>query len=186
MKKTVLFTIFSLIFLWLVLPSSHFESQVEDFGAVFKLPASIVIVEDEAFEGTSVEKVILPEKLTDVRERAFADNRALTVICIPESVTFIADDAFDGNSNLIIQGLSDSYAAHWANEHNIAFAPTETLPLWIQKVGRLLRVSMIAVLRFNSIDPAAFLWRRRRNMNAERSMRPQDRPELHPIDYRFP
>lgn len=186
MKKTALLILLLFIIIsHLVLPSRLFDGEIMDTGAVFKFPDSLVTIENEAFEGTAVKKAMLADKLKSIGERAFADNYWLDVVCIPESVAFIAGNAFDGTVDLTIQGSPDSYAAHWANEHDIRYVPTEAVPMWIQKIGKILRLSTIAFLPFNSA-PFICIRRRIRNVNADRSMRPQDRPELYPIDFRFP
>ena len=67
-----------------------------------KLPESMQTIEDEAFEGIAANYVVLPNTVTSIGSRAFADCTNLKAIVIPESVTSIADDAFNGCGELMI------------------------------------------------------------------------------------
>ena len=154
--------------------------------SVFTLPALLEKIEDEAFEGTAAKTVILPGELEEIGERTFAQSRTLKTIQIPESVIFIGEHAFEGVSNLTIQGIEGSYAARWAREHKFSFVQNETSLSQIEKVGKVLKNSAFALLMLSCVNPDTSLWRRRRTEILEKSMRPQDRPELYPIDYVFP
>ncbi len=84
------------------------------FASSLDMPEALTIIESEAFyEASSIDKVILAENVTEIRERAFM-NSSLSEILLPESVEFIADDAFDGCDNLVITVYKDSYAHRWA------------------------------------------------------------------------
>lgn len=83
-----------------------------------QLPAALLRIVDEAFMGnTSLENVILPEKLTAIGARAFADCANMETIYIPASVTEIADDAFEGCEALTFKCSWGSYAAVFAAKH---------------------------------------------------------------------
>lgn len=187
MKKATLLLALLFIIISNIYPASLLQKSMADtteYAAV--LPASLITIENEAFEGTAVKVVALSGRLVNIGDRAFADNPSLIKISIPQSVESIADNAFDGSVNLIIHGVADSYVASWADEHNITFAESENTLLWFQKLGKLLRESFIFSFGFNSFCSNAVLWRRRRTETVLRSMRPQDRPELYPINYKFP
>ena len=49
------------------------------------------------------------------------ENISLKKVIIPESVTEIGERAFDGCKNIIIYGYTDSYAETYATENNIPF-----------------------------------------------------------------
>ena len=49
------------------------------------------------------------------------ENTSLKKVIIPESVTEIGERAFDGCKNIIIYGYTDSYAETYATENNIPF-----------------------------------------------------------------
>ena len=94
---------------------------------VMELPANIEIIEEEAFYGTtSIGKVILSNKTSVIRAKAFADS-SISEIVIPNSNTEISETAFDNcNPNLIIRGFKGSNAEVYAISHSFRFAPIET------------------------------------------------------------
>ena len=80
-------------------------------GLTLTLPSALTRVEEEAFFGDhSLSKVVVPEGVTYIGPRAFADCGALTVK-LPDTVAFIADDAFDDTTPTFIAD-EGSYA--WA------------------------------------------------------------------------
>ena len=95
---------------------------------VLTLPAGLKTIEEEAFYGdTSLSEVVLPEGLTTIGSKAFANSR-VKWIYIPASVTSIADDAFEGVWSSAayvypyIKTPTNSYAAQWSAAHNPAYA----------------------------------------------------------------
>ena len=69
----------------------------------FVLPASLAIIEEEAFAGCPFVNVVLDDAIERIDSRAFADCGQLKHICIPGSVSSIADDAFEGCGRLTVQ-----------------------------------------------------------------------------------
>lgn len=88
-----------------------------------KLPESLTIVEDEAFEGTALIKVELPETVEIIGERAFANISSLREISIPIITSYIASTAFEGSNLTVITAPANSYARTFAKEHGIPFSP---------------------------------------------------------------
>lgn len=83
---------------------------------ITELPHSLKIIKEEAFCGdTAFEKVIVPEGVSAIESRAFADS-GLEVIQLPDSLKTISDDAFDGCGDLVISASGSSYACQWARE----------------------------------------------------------------------
>lgn len=77
------------------------------------LPGSLQIIEEEAFCGAdSISEIALPEGLTEIRARAFAES-SLTAINLPSSLTFIADDAFSGCDAVTIAVSAEGPAWDW-------------------------------------------------------------------------
>ena len=185
-KLALLLALLFSISIWFSSASLLREFPEEDIGFAFVLPASLVMIEDEAFEATAAQAVLLTDSLSEIGERAFADSPNLKSVIIPESVVFIGEHAFDGVSDLVLHGEKNSYAARWAEEHNVTFVPAETAAHWIKMLVKLIGGNLFAVLLFCCVDPRVMLRLRRKAASAWRSMRPQDRPELYPIDYRFP
>ena len=88
----------------------------------FKLPASLIIVEEEAFSGCSFRYVKLSENTTTIKGYAFSSCNNLKHIYIPEATTTIATNAFEGSyPNMIIHGRAGSYAETYAAEKGFRF-----------------------------------------------------------------
>lgn len=82
--------------------------------AVLTMPAALKIIDEEAFYGsTSIDKIALPEGVTEIRSRAFA-NSSLAEINLPDSLTYIADDAFDGPDKVSVTANPGTIAYDWA------------------------------------------------------------------------
>lgn len=60
----------------------------------------------EAFEGTEITSVTLPEGIVSLGKRAFAECSKLTTVNLPDSLQSIGQDCFEGCSNLNILDLS--------------------------------------------------------------------------------
>ena len=95
-------------------------------GSGFRLPASLSVIEDEAFEGTAITEVELPETVTAIGERAFANISTLRSIRIPVLTGTIASTAFEGSGNLTIHAAPNSYARKYARAVGIPFVPYAT------------------------------------------------------------
>ena len=63
---------------------------------ILTLPAAVAVIEEEAFAGSAMEEIILPEGCRTIGERAFADCGALRMVYMPDSITDIAGNAFEG------------------------------------------------------------------------------------------
>lgn len=82
-----------------------------------KLPAKLRVIGAESFAGLSgMEHVVLPEGVTKIDSRAFADT-GLTEITLPSSLTYIADDAFENAPLASVNAEVGSYAYSWAVNH---------------------------------------------------------------------
>ena len=86
-------------------------------GADMTPPAGLTTIEESAFEGVAARTVRLPEGVTSIGSRAFADCPNLRHIYIPGSVTKISGDAFDGISELYLYGSRGSAANDYAKDH---------------------------------------------------------------------
>ena len=186
MKKVSAFVLLmALLFSFsLILPPTKNDVNETDFA--FVLPKSLKIIEDEAFERIAAESISFSNSLLSIGERAFANNRYLKIVSIPESVKYIGDHAFDESKDLVIYGLANSYVAEWANEHDISFVSSENVPDYSKERSKTHIAEICILLSFICCDPEMIQRLRKLANNAGRSMRPQDRPELNPIDYRFP
>lgn len=157
------------------------ETGTESQGR-FTLPASLQVVEEDAFSGTAVETAILPEGLLEIDENAF-EGTQLKDVFIPDTTESIADTAFDNIPDLTIHGLDGSYAKEWAEEHHIPFVEdniwnlvTTNNPNPDMQLTLLIRI--FALLLIFTVS--------RRYLDIVVDRRPYDRPEMNAIDYCFP
>ena len=71
--------------------------------SVLTLPSGLQEISDEAFENVGAQLIIVPDGVTSIGERAFADCPNLIAVSLPGNIGSIADSAFDGcNPNLVI------------------------------------------------------------------------------------
>ena len=87
------------------------------------LPASLITIENEAFEGTAITNVVLPESVETIGDYAFANIKTLRNISVPNSTIYIGTNTFKGSSNVTITGTPKGYARAWAYENGIPFSP---------------------------------------------------------------
>lgn len=71
-------------------------------------------IEDNAFRGSAVTSIIVPDTVTEIGWFAFADCLSLTSVTLPASVSSIGYGAFDGCHSLMIYCPQNSYAATYA------------------------------------------------------------------------
>lgn len=87
------------------------------------LPADLEQIEAEAFMGSGAAYVVIPDGVTAIGEKAFANCGNLVYVRIPGSATEIAPDAFDNHAKqLTIYCEKDSAAHRMAAEKKIRYA----------------------------------------------------------------
>ena len=89
----------------------------------FILPASLNLIEKDAFSGCAFRYVKLSENTVEIQKNAFSDCGNLRMIYIPESTRIIDKDAFNNVDHLIMIGKEGSYAETYAKEHGFIFSP---------------------------------------------------------------
>ena len=68
-------------------------------------------------------QVSLPDGVSSIPARAFADCENLCLIVVPKTISFIAEDAFEGSADVAFVCSPDhTYAIEWAAEHLIPAA----------------------------------------------------------------
>ena len=87
--------------------------------SLFVLPDGISVIEEGAFQYTSITSAIIPDGVTRIESSTFANCEQLAEVCIPDSVTYIAENAFSGSPNVTIVCSDGSYAAAWAESHGV-------------------------------------------------------------------
>ena len=101
-------------------------------GVGLTLPAALVAIEEEAFEGIDAARVEITENVVSIGPRAFADCKNLTELVIPATVQIIDDTALEGSENVTIYGESGSEAQRFADANNLPFVPSnEVTPIII-------------------------------------------------------
>lgn len=78
------------------------------------LPSSLTVIEEEAFYGDeALDKVVLPEGLTEIRAGAFIGS-SVTAINLPATLTSIADDALPAPGSVEVTAEEGTWAYRWA------------------------------------------------------------------------
>ena len=155
--------------------------------SVFKLPAALRIVEDEAFSGIAGEVAILQEFVEYIGDGAFADISVLSDVYIPETTRYIADDAFTG-TNTIIHGIDGSFADQWAREHGFRFVHDN---IWIA-IGQSYANGFVEKLRLAQsfmgtvVQTVLLISCLVMSLHKRNRKRTKDYPELYAIDLAFP
>lgn len=139
--------------------NQHIISPINPGVSVLSLPASLMIIDEEAFAETGIKAVALGDKVSYIGAAAFPRD-------------------------ILIYGEEGSYAQQWAEENgycfqsenawNIDYTPLLSLLLLVQAWLFVPAVDTQHEYRFRRVT--AYL----------RDMRPQERKELYPINYRFP
>ncbi len=80
----------------------------------------VVFVGKEAFAGNqTVKKIVVPEGVAELRDRAFADCPNLTEVRIPLSITRMGEDLFAGSDQVTLIVFSGSMGEEYATAHGI-------------------------------------------------------------------
>ena len=77
---------------------------------------------DDAFKGTSIVSVSLPDTLVSIGWFAFSDCSSLKSAIIPKTVTEIGYEAFSNCKRLTIYTNADSYASKYAKSYGISLS----------------------------------------------------------------
>lgn len=155
-------------------------------GNVFLLPASLTSVETEAFSGTPVGTVVFRDKILSIADYAFDNTPNLMDIYIFASTVEIDDHAFPSNGRLTLHAAAGSSAQAWAVRHEVGF---DVCNVWsFRSALDFLWAMQACLVIFGGLGSIREAKRKvcRQLSTAFRSRRPQNRPELNPIDYRFP
>ena len=147
-------------------------------------PSSLEHIADSAFENTALYNLFFKDSLVSIGAKAFAETSQLESLFIPISVIYIAKDAFPDSVTLhVVQG---SFAHSWADNNGYHFIVDYLLP---ENNEQNIFHSELLILMLCFVAIPGFINRLhidRATVWLEKSMRPQDRPELYPINYRFP
>lgn len=178
---TIVISFLLLICIMHVLPPIIKDNQN---GKSATFPVSLQRIEDDAFSGTSFCTLAFQEGLLYIGEHAFWNANSQIDVYIPESTVFIGDNAFPENA--IVHGLGDSYAEKWAKNNQYQFIEES---IWsIQKTPKKIQAEWLLI--WSCLTVPVFRGNKRALLKRayifDKSMRPKDRSELPPIDFKFP
>jgi hypothetical protein len=72
------------------------------------VPKNVRYIAPNAFQGSAVKNIVLPERLNEIGEKAFRNCTSLTEIDIPQGIRFVEEGTFDGCTALETVTLSKS------------------------------------------------------------------------------
>lgn len=85
----------------------------------FTLPASLTLIYADAFNSISAQEIVVPEGVTAIGNRAFANGDELVFVHLPDSLVAIASDAFSGSKNVMFICSDEGCSADYAASHGI-------------------------------------------------------------------
>lgn len=151
-----------------------------------RFPNSLKEIGAESFEGTAFRILFFQDGFRQLGENAFKGTDHLEMAYFPRSTVYVASSAFTKSNIGLICGAEGSYIQKWAEENGVAFRCDYdwlTAPKQLHFSAEVL----LAVFALLCLPPMSETKRIRQYLHSVSfSMRPQDRPELNPIDYRFP
>lgn len=177
----VLFSFFSPLSKELAYISSGIDA---DEASIATLPSSLRTVEDEAFSGTAIGTVLFPRDITHIGKRVLWNAARLSSVFIPESTEYIGADAFP--DRVLIHGVESSYAQKWALTHGYDFVLDDCWSAPLLPAGVHFGPLLVLLFFIVPVDLRMKEALRKRTAFFLKSLRPQDRIELYPINYRFP
>ncbi len=112
------------------------------------LPSSLLVIDDEAFEGTALQNIQLPNSVKEIGDRAFAGNTGLSAVRLPEDPGFIGEDVFAGSENVSVTAFAGSKSMDWALRSGY---PIRVMTVFeVKRAGRETAVSAGASLSVSS------------------------------------
>ena len=88
---------------------------------LLELPSLTSVIEEEAFSGCAAEYILIPEDITQIGTRAFADCAQLEVIEFCANSAEIAADAFANCTEMTIVAPAGGNIETFAADHNLTF-----------------------------------------------------------------
>ena len=97
------------------------QGGLEDETGVFVLPSSLKAIDNNAFEGTNANTIILSGSIETIGDYAFADIQTLKSVIVPDSICYISNSAFAGSDHVSIIAEPNTYTKAWASRNGIPF-----------------------------------------------------------------
>lgn len=115
---------------------------------VSTLPSSLLVIDDEAFEGTALQNIRLPDSVKEIGGRAFAGNTGLSVVRLPENPGYIGEDVFAGSGNVSVAAYAGSKSMDWALESGY---PVRVMTVFeVKRAGRETAAAAFSPLSISS------------------------------------
>ena len=171
--------LFGLLFSPQLLPSTMVADRI-----VSSFPASLRHIGDGAFLNTGIGSVSFNEGLVSIGADAFKNADRMQDVYIPDSTVYIAKDAFPKTT--VLHGGINSYARSWAEANGYRFTASFLDALKKLSDNLNLKPLLILLCLFVLRADKRVLLMEKHVWHAVKSRRIQDRPELYPINYRFP
>ena len=92
-----------------------------------QLPVALTALEAESMSGSAFMYVRLPETLSSIGDRAFAESPALCLVEFSDPDTVLGEDIFLNCPELSILAPADSSAEAYALQHDIPFLPSDAI-----------------------------------------------------------
>lgn len=168
-------------------------SKLSRSPAYNMLPDTLRVIGEGAFEGTAFTALYLPGSVEIIEGKAFAEMQVLQYIYISENTKYIASTAFQGVRNLLIVGKIGSYAEKWACRNGYKFTCEDKIAyifsqIWKEKLRQDKSLITVLFLQFIMLmlNKASKRKATIKRVRTKKTMRPQERAELHAIALRFP
>lgn len=85
------------------------------------LPSALTTIEAEAFTGDSAAQYVALPDVTDIGNRAFADDTNLMLVNIPSTVTSFGENIFSGSDSVVAVIDNNDTAVSYCQDNNIPF-----------------------------------------------------------------
>ncbi len=85
------------------------------------LPSALTTIEAEAFAGDSAAQYVALPDVTDIGNRAFADDTNLMLVNIPSTVTSFGENIFSGSDSVVAVIDNNDTAVSYCQDNNIPF-----------------------------------------------------------------
>ncbi len=162
--------------------SSKRNEQIELYDVEF--PTSLKQIGDEAFAGTSINSINFNKGLNYIGNSAFRNVNGLHNVILPECLQYIGNQAFPQIT--VIHGVEGSYAESWAKKNGYQFVVDVVSSDKVVNPEIHAELFLVLMGFVIPVDDERMCVLSRRIREVVKSMRPQDRAELYPINYRFP
>lgn len=186
-RKCICAVVLMVVLMLLCLPALSFaDDPVNETETSFVFPPSLSEIEGAAFSNTAVTTIIFPDGFLSVEDEAFMGADFLIDVYVPSTTVYIADSAFPQNDILTIHGIDGSYAEEWAKLHLVTFVVDDIWNTAVEPDTSSQANETPMTHNHSVVKPHKIMIAHDREEDEGISMRPQERSELNPIDYRFP